>query len=101
MSLKELLAVLHEDIDLSSADEIKSACELIARVQSMNSAERDVIRAAFLKGPLYDGDVPSKSGRDSLLDGFIAKVVVKGQEGFNALTYKGESAYRLLEAMGK
>jgi len=65
----------------------------------MDGGERDVIRAAYESGPLYDGDVPSKISRDSLLDdGFIAKVVVRGEEGFNACTYKGGSAYRLIMA---
>lgn len=49
--------------------------------------------------PLFDGDVPSKSGRNSLLEkGYIAKVVVKGEDGFNACTHKGMWAHRLLEA---
>lgn len=98
-TLKELLDVLHEDEKLSTDGELAWACKLICRVQTMASGERDTIRAAFTAGPLYDGDVPSKSGRDALLeDGMIAKVVVKGEEGFNACTYRGAAAYRLLLA---
>lgn len=98
-TLKQLLAVLHESTELSSADEIKRACELIIEVEAMNSAEYDCIRAGFKHGPLFDGDVPSKVGRDSLLDkGYMAKVVIKGEEGYNACTCKGARAYRLLEA---
>ena len=97
--LKHLLDALHECLETSTPEEVKAACRLIARVQEMEPHERDVIRCAYRKGPLFDGDVPSKTGRDMLLeDGFIAKVVVKGEDGFNACTHKGAWAYRLLEA---
>lgn len=98
-NLKQLLDVLHESPVMSSAEELREACELIIRVQAMDAADRDVIRATFRQGPLDDGDVPSKKARDVLLeDGFVSKVVVRGEEGYNACTYKGARAYRLLEA---
>lgn len=97
--LKELLDVLHESTELSSEKELKSACELIIDVQAMGSDERDCIRCSYHQGPLFDGDVPSKSGRDRLLEkGYMAKVVVNGEDGYNACTHKGAWAYRLLEA---
>jgi hypothetical protein len=100
MNLNKLFDTLHVNVDYFNAEEIKEACEMIIRVQAMTGDEQDVINSAFKTGPLWDGDVPSKSGRDTLLwDGFISKVVVKGEEGYNALTYKGSSAYRLLKAM--
>ena len=99
MNLKKLLESIHQQPELSSAEELKHACELIIRVQSMNPGERDTIRAAWKHGPLFDGDVPSKASRDELVkEGFIAKVVVKGQDGYNACTYKGQRVYRLIEA---
>ena len=98
-SLEQMLDALHERMDLSSADEIKRACELIIAVQAMGTAERECIRAAYRNGPLFDGDVPSKRGRDLLLDkGYIAKVVVRGEDGYNACTHKGAWAHRLLES---
>ena len=98
-TLKQLLAALHETPETSSAKEIKEACELIIRVQAMDGGERDTLRAAFKHGPLFDGDVPSKTARDVLVsDGFIAKVVVKGEDGFNGCTNNGAWAYRLIEA---
>lgn len=99
MKLEALLESIHESADLSTSEELVRALKLIIRVQEMNSAERDTIRAAFRNGPLYDGDVPSKSSRDVLVeDGFIAKVVVRGSDGFNACTYRGKWAYKLIEA---
>ena len=44
------------------------------------------------QGPLWDGDVVSKSDRDALLDiGACEKICVKGEDGFNACTYFGRS----------
>ena len=96
-TLRQLLDVLHKSINLSSAEELKRACELIIEVQAMNGAERECIRAAYKHGPLFDGDVPSKSGRDSLVNkGYMARIVVKGKNGYNACTYKGAWAYKLI-----
>ena len=98
-TLKQLLEALHKDIKTSTAEEIKAACELIIDVQRMNSGERDCIHATYKNGPLFDGDIPSKVGRNSLLEnGYLAKVVVKGEDGYNACTHKGAWAHRLLEA---
>lgn len=99
VSIATLLDVLHESVELSSANELKDAIKLIIEVQAMNSGMRDCIRASFLNGPLDDGDVPSKVGRNELLtSGYMSKIVVNGEEGYNALTYKGARAYRLIKA---
>lgn len=98
-TLKELFDAIHESAETSSAAELKTACELIIEVQAMDGGERDCLYAAYKNGPLFDGDVPSKAGRNSLLaKGYMAKVVVKGEDGFNACTHKGAWAHRLLEA---
>jgi hypothetical protein len=97
--LTTLLAAIYEDLD-SPAEDIKKACVLINRVQNMTSAERETLQCAYKSGPLWDGDVPCKSARTQLvIDGLMAKVVVKGQDGFNACTYKGQSAIKLLQVM--
>jgi hypothetical protein len=97
-TLSELFEVLHENISLSSSDEIKKACELIIEVQALDSGECDCIVASCENGPLDDGDVPSKTSRNNLLTkGFMVKVVVKGEDGYNACTQKGYWAYKLLK----
>jgi len=99
MKLKELFDVLHEDITTSSPEEIKEACDLIIRTQAMDCGERDTLRNIFLNGPLVDSDMSSRVGRDALItDGFVTKVVLCGSDGYNACTYKGAAAYRLLKA---
>jgi len=98
-TLQQMLDALHVSTDLCSAKEIKGACELIIEVQAMDKAERDCISVSYKQGPLFDGDVPSKSGRDRLLEkGYMAKVVVTCEDGYNACTHKGAWAYRLIQA---
>ncbi len=98
-TLIQFLEAAGESVGASSPQEIKYACELIIEVQAMSAAERDCIRASYERGPLCDGDVPSKVGRDKLTDrGYMAKIVVKGEYGYNACTYKGALAARLIAA---
>lgn len=60
----------------------------------LTGAELDTLVALVERGPLDDGDVPSKSGRNSLLDrGLAVRVVVNGQDGYTAATYDGRDAY--------
>ena len=97
--LEQLLDVLHESITLSSAEDIKNACALIIEAQWLDAAERDVLRALYREGPLWDGDISSKKGRDLLLSkGYVEKIVVREEEGYNACTYDGARVYRLIEA---
>lgn len=98
MKLIDLFNVLRESLETSTAEEIKNACALIVEVQGLLPAEKAVLECAFLRGPLHDGDVPSKSGRDSLIEkGYVVKVVVAGLDGYNACTHKGAWAYRLIK----
>lgn len=61
----------------------------------MRGAEIDTLVALVETGPLWDGDVPSKSGRDDLIDkGYAVRVLVNGQDGHTAATYRGRDAYK-------
>lgn len=63
----------------------------------MTGAEKDTLIALVESGPLWDGDVPSKAGRDALIAQNLAvRVVVKGEDGWQAATYAGRDAYRAL-----
>lgn len=95
---------------------------------ALSGAAVDTLVALMRSGPLYDGDVPSKSGRDELLDcGLAAKIVVSGRampdacyryvtppplldpddyrkgysDGYQAATYRGNAVYRELLASGR
>lgn len=61
----------------------------------LSGAEVDTLVALVERGPLWDGDVPSKSGRDGLLQkGYAVCIVVNGQDGYQAATYAGRDAYK-------
>lgn len=61
----------------------------------MNGACIDTLIALVERGPLWDGDVPSKSGRDDLIErGLAQRVVVRGEDGWTAATYAGRDAYK-------
>ena len=63
----------------------------------MTGAEKDTLIALVEQGPLWDGDVPSKRGRDALVErGLAVRVVVKGEDGWQAATYAGRDAYKAL-----
>ena len=60
----------------------------------MSMQWNDTLIALVEQGPLWDGDVPSKRQRDELIEhGLCAKVVVRGEDGYNAATYAGREAY--------
>lgn len=60
----------------------------------LNGAEIDTLVALVEAGPLWDGDLPSKAGRDSLIArGLAVRVVVRGEDGWQAATYAGRDAY--------
>lgn len=54
------------------------------------SDEREVLDQLIDKGPVWDGDVVSKAGRDGLLEKELAvKCVAKGTDGYQVATYRG------------
>jgi hypothetical protein len=64
---------------------------------NLPSGWTDVIIALIERGPLDDGDVPSKSARDALIHrGFATKAIVNQQEAGNLATYHGRELYKQL-----
>lgn len=62
--------------------------------KDFTGGELDTLIALVERGPLSDGDVPSKVGRDTLIKlGFAMKTVIKGEDGFQVVTEKGLTAY--------
>lgn len=61
----------------------------------LTGAELDTLIALVEQGPLWDGDIPSKTGRDGLMAcGFAARVIVRGEDGWQAATYSGRDVYK-------
>jgi hypothetical protein len=64
--------------------------------QRLSAGARDTLICLCKHGATWDGDVPSKAGRDELLkEGLAAKVVVAAnQQGYQAATYRGSRVYK-------
>ncbi|MGU7773753.1 hypothetical protein ACV229_26665 [Burkholderia sp. MR1-5-21] len=59
-----------------------------------NGGALDRLIALVERGPLADGDVPSKAGRSALLEwGLAVRTVVNGEEGYQAATMDGVAAF--------
>jgi hypothetical protein len=98
VTIKQMLDALHSPVELSTARELAHSLELIDQVQSLSSQAIAALRQLYLHGPVEDGDLCSKSGRDTLLNlGMASKCIVKAQEGYQVCTYKGMWAGRLLD----
>lgn len=55
----------------------------------LGSAQREVLTQLLFQGPVYDGNIPSKSARDDLISyGLAARVCFLGEQGYTAATYK-------------
>ena len=94
-----MLEVIHTSRELAVEDELKDAEELIRKTADLDSAARDTLAGIYERGPLWAGDLPSKMGQGVLLrQGFAVQVVMKGEDGYTACTYDGQSAYKLLKS---
>lgn len=77
--------------------------------QNLSGSEIDTLIAPVEWGPLHDGEVPSKSGRDGLiLKALAVKCVVLAEDGYQVATYLGRDVYKhryqadtITEAMAK
>ena len=62
--------------------------------KNFSGGELDTLIALAEDGPLFDGDVPSKKGSDTLIKmGYAVETVVKGKCGYQAITAKGIKLY--------
>ena len=70
------------------SDQYEIACFALAR--AISSGHRDVLRQLVNNGPVWDGDICSKSHRDDLMDwGLASRACVKGEQGFTVANYRG------------
>ena len=94
LTLGHVAEVNHLDLDdVEDIPEITKITVAACRVEreDLMASLNEIIK----RGPLYDGDVPSKSDRDALLNlGLINKVVVKGEHGFQAVNYFGWAVWK-------
>jgi hypothetical protein len=69
--------------------------------RGLSGAARDTLTCLCKHGPTYDGNVPSKSGRDELLQKKLAAKVVLAncEQGFQAATYLGSHVWKSGQAL--
>lgn len=88
---------MHERIDLLDDAERVQLLHMIDFARQ-NRRLHEALYQLHAKGPVWDGDVVSKADRSSLLDvDACAKVIMRGQEGYNACTYLGRRLLRVYD----
>lgn len=95
--LQQAVSLMHPHV----AQEIQDLAAWLAR-QALSPAEFDTLAALVTNGPVWDGDLPSKAGRDTLIAlGLAVKCVHRGRQGFQAATDLGWRVYNAtLDIMG-
>jgi len=58
--------------------------------RSLTTVQKDMLKQLYENGPVWDGDVISKSARDDLLEmGLASRAIVEGEYGFTVANYDG------------
>lgn len=61
----------------------------------LTDKQKGTLQQCINDGPIEDGDIESKSDRDDLISlWLISKIMVKGEEGFQAANARGYKIYR-------
>jgi hypothetical protein len=88
---------MNERVDLMDDEERVELLHMIDFSRNSRSLHEPLYQLCS-RGPVFDGDVISKSARDALLTiGACAKVLVKGEDGFNAATYFGNYLLKVFD----
>lgn len=77
------------------SDAYEVACFALGKAMSTTHIEQ--LGHLVKNGPLWDGDVISKSARNDLIEwGLAGRALVKGQEGYTVANYRGNNVYRAM-----
>lgn len=83
------------DFEPATADEIASVLDGIPQASELSSAAQEVLGQIDKAGPVFDGDLVSKVGRDELVErGLVERV-----DGDNILTAKGKGCAATLDSV--
>ena len=92
--------VLGLDFSLKTQDEIAYLSTIINIAYMLSVGAAEELQAIHDEGPTWDGNLISSSNLPELLDNdLVAKVVIKGEEGYTACTYRGKIALSIVEAL--
>jgi len=92
--LKQHLEDYECSIPINDRPDLNDNEENVRLIRMIDFAHRNKVLheslAQLKQGPIWDGDVVSKSERNTLLQvGACVKVSMKGEQGYNACTYFG------------
>lgn len=69
-----------------------------AAYSAMDGAQREVLQQLLFRGPVWDGDVCSKSARGDLFNWDLAvRCCFKGEQGYTAASYRAFTIYNAVE----
>ncbi len=101
-TMKTLLEAMNVSILHDSDAEIAEGVRIMQMSEEITGVEISTLRALYEYGPLDDGDVPSRVGRDMLTEkGLANRIIQKGEHGYSACTYKGAQLILFLFAREK
>lgn len=61
----------------------------------LSGLEQETLVGLIKFGPVYDGDVVSKTARSTLIDlGLAHKAISKGEQGYQVANYKGWAVWK-------
>ena len=73
--------------------EYNTACYALKK--AISSTHREALLQLYKNGPVWDGDVISKSHRDDLMRwGLAERAIVKGEYGFTVCNYRGGAVHK-------
>lgn len=102
MSESKLETALICDFENETKEELIDYLRAIETALSLSSGAYEVLRQLNTQGPVWDGDLISKSGRTQCLHiGAAAKIICNGDDGYQACTYYGRQLIRIREALEK
>mgnify|MGYP001611851057 CR=1 FL=1 len=87
-------ALAHADIDM---DQCSNDYHPLAKALwcLFSSPTQEALRQLVEQGPVWDGDVISKTQRDTLLIlGLASRACVKGEQGYTVANYRGADVLR-------
>lgn len=74
-------------------------CFCVVLRELLSGAEYEVLAQLVTQGPVWDGDIVSKTSRDVLLMlGLASRACVKGETGYTVANYRGGDVWRTLRA---
>ena len=98
LAIWQILFLGSEASKYSTEDEIEHALKALNIAANLSGNAKEVLKQLVRTGPVWDGDVVSKSGRDECLNHrIINKILVGGEQGYQAVNYFGYSVFKIVQ----